>query len=165
MRFDKNLALARFPELAANHMIEEVKGRFCWQGVPTRRERQWRTQREQIECLRQERRKLDQAMLANQDLFLEEGDRTDELVALHETFICLTQQKARLEVDRDDLRAQAIQHMESYEAVLEVCSYRRRLQRTLNAESFRTAHRAQALESATARDAYVRRRIFLSRSY
>jgi hypothetical protein len=146
-------------------MIEEVKGCFRWRDVPSRGERQWATLRREIGCFKQQRSRLDEAILSDPCLFLEEGARTDELAELHETYISLTQRKARLEVDRDDLEAQAIQLMESYEVVSGVCSYRRRLQLDLNGESFRKAHRVEALESGTARDAYVHRKIFICRSY
>ena len=94
-----------------------------------------------------------------------EGKRTDVLVELHENFIALFQRKARVAIDREYVKAMAIQQMEACEAISGVCSYKRRVGSEFNGDSFRNAHRAEALESSPMIDPFVQRRVFMSRSY
>ena len=164
-KFRPNIALERFPELAARHMAGRVSSSFRWHDLPTRGSSQWAGLRAEIVELTRRKTALDRAMLEDSDVFDEEGKRTDALVELHETFIALFQRKARATIDRDYVRAKAVQQMEACEAVSGVCSYKRRLRSAFVADSFRTAHRAEALECSPTIDPFVQRRVFMSCSY
>ncbi len=84
---------------------------------------------------------------------------------VNEQFITLFQQKSRVAIDCNYLRALAIQQMEEWESISGVCSYKRHVRSQFNGDSFRTAHRPEALESSRMIDPRVQRRVFLSRSY
>jgi hypothetical protein len=79
--------------------------------------------------------------------------------------LALTQQEARLELDKKDLQAQMIQWMEDFEAITGVCSFRRFSRPKLDGESFCEAYPTEAAACSAERKAYVRWTIYASRSY
>jgi hypothetical protein len=164
-RFDSRMALDKFSELAASHMVEKVRGGLYWRQMPNPRSAEWARLREEVGRLEQEKATLDRAMVENPDGIRDEGERTDELVQLHADYLELTQQKTRLELDEDDIRAQMIQQIEDFEAIAGVCSFRRSPRQILNADSFRKAHPIEAERCRFERSAYVGRTVYASRSY
>jgi hypothetical protein len=104
-------------------------------------------------------------MLGHIDGLENEGQRTNALVTLHEEYLVLKQQEARLKLDEEDVKAQAIQALEDYDSVAGLWSFRRSRTRTLNRKAFCEAHPIEAAQCHVARAAEVRRRIYPSRSY
>ena len=164
-RFDSQEAIARFPDLTANHTVETVGGRFRWRQVPHIGSPSWSQLRMDIEHLEKRQRELDAAILANPNQLSQEGRRTDDLANLHDAYLLLKQQEARVEVDKDDLQAQMIKLMEDSEAITDVCSFPRSAKSLLNRNSFCEAYPREAAACCSERVAHVHRRIYASRSY
>ena len=164
-RFSSQVALAKFPDLAAGHTVEAVGGRFRWRQVPTLGALEWSQLRVDVEHLEKQQRDFDDAILGNPSDLREEGNRTDDLANLHHAYLLLKQQEARLEVDKEDLQAQMIQRMEDFEVIADVCSFPRSARSTLNRRCFCEAHPLEAADCSSERVAYVRRKIYASRSY
>ncbi len=164
-RFSSQMALDKFPNLAAGHAVEEVGGSFRWRDVPNLGSPGWTDLRAEVECLKEKQRELDTAMLENGNGLRKEGERTNNLARLHGEYLDLKQQEARLTVDEEDLKAQAIQAIEDCEAVAGVCSFRRSRRPILNGKAFCAAHPEEAAQCSSEREAYIRRRIWASRSY
>jgi hypothetical protein len=164
-RFSSQVALVKFPDLAAGDTVETVGGRFRWRQVPNVGSREWGELRIDVERLEEQQRELDTAILHNPTELRQEGKRTHDLANLHDAYLALKQQEARLEVDKEDLQAQIIQLMEDVEAITDVCSFPRSARLLLNRSSFCEAHPREAAQCSSERVAYIRRRIYASRSY
>ncbi len=165
-RFNPKTALKKFHDLAAPYTVEEVGGTFRWRDVPNLGSPGWAQLRAELERLEAERRELDAAMLSSDDWLRKEGARTDDLACLHDEYLCLMRQKARLELDEEYIQAQAIQAIEDFEAIAGVCSFRRSAGQVLNDhKSFCEAHRNEAAQCFSESKAHIRRRIYASRSY
>ena len=164
-RFSSREALERFPDLTADHTVETVGGRFRWRQVPHLGSSQWSQLRMDVERLERRQRELDATILGNSNQLSQEGCRTDDLASLHDAYLLLKQQEARLEVDREDFQAQMIQLMEDSDAITDVCSFPRSARPLLNRNSFCQAHPLEAAECSSERIAHVRRRLYASRSY
>lgn len=117
-QFKSKMALDKFPGLAAVHSVEKVGGRFSWREVPNLGSPDWADLRVQVECLTQKQNELDALMLRDRDGVRQEGERTNLLEDLHDRYLNLKQRQARLEVDLEDLQAQAIQAIEDCEAIV-----------------------------------------------
>lgn len=165
IRFSSKTALGKFADLVAGHTVEEVGGRFYWRDVPHLGSPTWTDLRAEVECLKEKQRELDAAMLVNGNGLQKEGERTNALVRLHDEYLILKQQEARLKVDEEDIKAQMIQAVEDCEAVAGVCSFRRARRNILNGKSFCEAYPNEAAQCSSAREAHIRRRIYTSRSY
>ena len=164
-RFKVKLAHEKFPHLVAAHTTDKVRPHFRPKGMPGSGAPQWASVRAEAESLNVTRRALDTAMLLDIDTVKGEGKRTDQLVELHEQFLALLHKKTRLEVDRKDLKAQAIQATENWEVISGLWSYRRTLHPKFDGKAFREAHRTEAAASSVASIPFIQRKVFLSRSY
>lgn len=164
-RFSSQVALAKFSGLAASDTVETVGGRFRWRQVPNLGSPEWNQLRIDVERLETQQRALDTEILGNPDELGQEGERTNDLADLHQDYLLLKQQEARLEVDREDLQAQMILRIEDFEAIIDVCSFPRSAKPFLNRSSFCEAQPREAAECFSERVAHVRRRIYASRSY
>lgn len=145
--------------------MQKVGGEFRWRKVPNLGSPQWTGLRAEVERLEKQKEELDRAMLDNPSGLRDEGEQTDDLIRLHQDYLDLTQQEARLELDKEDLQAQMIQRMEDFEVVAGVCSFPRSLRPILNGKSFCEAHRPEAAACSLELVACVRRTIYASRSY
>src|SRR2546426_11225443 len=163
--FNSKTACEKFPDLAAAHTIEEVDGTFQWLETPTRGSPECARLREEVKHLRKQQRELDAAMLNNDDWLRKEGERTDDLAHLHDEYLGLIRQNARLELDEEYIQAQAIQAIEDFDRIAGVCSFRRSKCLVLNNKSFCQAHSNEAAQCTLEREAHIRRRIYTSRSY
>ena len=164
-RFKPKLAYERFPHLVAAHTTDRIRQHFRPKGLPDKRAPQWAVLRFEAEESCRRRDELNNAMLGDSDAIEDQGDRTDQLVELHEQFLALLQKKTRLDTDKKYLKAQAAQATESWEAITGLWSYRRKLKPTFNAKAFREAHRMEAAASSVAGAPFIHRKVFLSRSY
>lgn len=164
-RFKAHLAREQFPHLVAAHTADKIRPTFRPKGLPRISASQWAAMRAEAESSCSKRDELNVAMLREADAIEDEGRRTDELEELHERFLTILQRKTRLDVDRKDLKAQAIQMTEDWEVVSGLWSYRRKLQPTFNGKAFREAHRTEASASSVAGAPFIYRKVFLSRSY
>ncbi len=164
-RFKPKLAHEKFPHLVAAHTADKVRPHFRPKGLPGVGAPQWASVRAEAEASCGKRDELNAAMLRDADAVADEGCRTDELAELHERFLALLQKKTRLDIDRKDLKAQAIQATENWEVVSGVWSYRRKFQPTFNGKAFREAHRTEAAACSVAGGPFIHRNVFLSRSY
>src|SRR5207247_10988734 len=116
--------------------------------------------------LGKQRVELDDAMLSDDDWLWKEGERTDDLAHLHDEYLDLVRQNARLELDEEYIQAQAIQAIEDFARIAGVCSFRRSAGQVLNDhKSFCEAHRNEAAQCFSESKAHIRRRIYASRSY
>jgi uncharacterized protein YbjT (DUF2867 family) len=104
-------------------------------------------------------------MLADHERVEMEGPRTDELAELHDGFLQLIGKKARLEIDRQELKARAIQLTEGWDGIEGLWAYKRTLRPRFDGGAFRTAHRDAAAACAVAGAPFIQRHIFFSRSY
>ena len=162
-RFNADLALEKFRDLAAPYTDEKVQGRFHWRNVPTLGWTEWSDLRSEVEGLKARLRDLDATVFANG--LQEEGARTEDFARLHAEYLDLIQEEKRLTVDEDELRARMIQRIEDFEAIAGICSYGRVLKPKLDGKSFRKAHQREADECCIQLRAEIRRRIFQCRSY
>ena len=163
-RFSSKLARERFPGLAAGHMIEMIDGRFSWRNVPSLGSPEWTKLRSEVECLERQQRDLQAAMLNDPYRMRDERERTDDLARLHEDYLDLKQQEARLSFYGEDLKAEMIQLIEEFETISGVCRFYRSPMRVLNATSFREAHKPEAAQCYSDRAAHIQWRIYASRS-
>ena len=108
---------------------------------------------------------LDETILGHLGERTDEGERTNSLAELHKDFLILKQRETHLEVDRAEILAQAIQAIENCEAISGVCTFRRSLRPILDRKSFCAAYPNEAAQCSPGRKSYIRRRIYLSRSY
>lgn len=167
-RFNRNIVLDKFRTLAADHVAQEVRGAFSWRGVRNDGSSNWTSLRTERACRKTKRHELDElntAMLYAWDGAQPEGERTNDLARLHDEYLKLIEQEARLALDAQDIRAQMTQAIEDCEIITGVCSFRRSLARVLDSMSFREAHEKEAAECFSACNASIRREIYLSRSY
>jgi len=164
-QFNSRMAFAKFPGLAARYTVEKVEGQFYWRGLPRLDSPEWSELRVEVEALEEQKGELDHALLENPTKLRDAGERTDDLVRLHGIYLNLTQEKARLDLDEDALKARMIQQTEDFEAITDVCSFPRSSRPALNHKSFCEAHVSEAAACCSERGAYVRRTIYPSRSY
>jgi hypothetical protein len=164
-RFRSRIVIEKFPDLAAKYSVEKVKGRFRWRDVPSLGSPEWAGLRADVEHLEVKTRELDAAMLADSSWSAIEGARTGNLARLHDEYLLLRQQEARLRVDEEEMQAQAVQALADCQAIARICSFRRSLSPVLDRRAFCEAQPTEAAQCCSERGAYVRRRIYLSRSY
>src|SRR5262249_13643887 len=136
-----------------------------WRQGPKLNSPEWTELRMEIEALEEQKGELDRALLEDPTKLRDAGERTDELIGLHDVYLELTQREVRLDLDEEALKAQMIHHMEDFEAITDVCSFPRSLRRDLNRKSFCEANVSEAAACFCERGAYVRRTIYPSRSY
>ncbi len=167
-RFSSKMALHRFPDLAAGHMVEKIERKFCWLNVPNLGSTAWRDLRLEVEGLERHERhvhELTVAMLRSQAWLSDTGERTDDLARCHENYLRLKEQEPGLKGEEEELQAQMIQLMKTFEAISGICSFRRVLKAILNNDSFQEAHPPEAAECYEERPAAIRRTIYPCRSY
>ena len=104
-------------------------------------------------------------MLTDPEAVAPEGPRTDELAELHDRFLQLMNKKARLDIDKRELRTEAIQLTEDWDGVDGLWSHKRKLSQKLDGKAFRTNYRDEAAQCAAAGAPFIHRHIFFSRSY
>jgi hypothetical protein len=159
------LALDRFPGLVAEHSADVVQGRFLPKDLLDKGTLRWAALREEGESLQRLRKELNAAMLAAPDHVSAEGLRTDELAELHDRFLQLMGKKARLYIDRQELKARAIQLTEDWDGINGLWTHKRKLRSRFDGRAFRTAYRDAAAACAVAGQPFIQRHVFFSRSY
>jgi len=159
------MVLEKFPSLAAQHTVDRTKGKFYWQNIPRLDTPEWINLRDDVKRLEEQKDRLEGSILHNASELRDEGERTEPLACLHEQFLILTQLKARLKLDEEDLQGQMIQSMEDFEKISEVCSFRRSSKPTVNRGSFCEANPTEAAACSREGAAYIRWTIYASRSY
>jgi hypothetical protein len=164
-QFSSRLALEKFPHLAAGHAVESVGGKFYWRDVPNIGSPAWRDLRLEVECLETQVRELNTVILNSGGRLRDEGERTDKLAQRHEEYLRFSQEETRLKVDEESLKAQMIQKLGAFEAISEICSFRRSPKPILNNQSFREAYPREAAECCNARPVKIQRTIYKCRSY
>lgn len=164
-KFKETLARDRFPDLVAAHSADAVQGRFLPKDLPDKGTLRWAALREEAESLERLRKELNAAMLADPDHVAPEGSRTDELAEWHDRFLQLISKKARLGIDRHELKARAIQLTEGWDGIDGLWTHKRKLRLRFDGRAFRAACRDAASACAVAGQPFIQRHVFFSRSY
>jgi hypothetical protein len=159
--------------LALQHRVPTVVGRFNWSGVRTNdslHKNTLRTENGRREILARALHELDLAMLQEWDGIPDEGKLTESLAQLHDSYLTLTEEVARLELDEYEIKARAIQMAERADGIQDVCSYKRSSKLVFNREMFCEAL-LKANDETELQKCYlesspcINRRILRSRSY
>jgi hypothetical protein len=171
--FNAKKAFAAFRTLALQHQVSTVVGRFIWSGVRTNdslHKTTLRTENGRQKILADALRELNVAMLQEWDGIQEEGKLTESLVRLHDSYLTLTEEVARLELDEYEIKARVIQMAERSDGIQGVCSYKRSSKLIFNRETFCEVF-LKANDETELQKCYIEsppcinRRIFRSRSY
>jgi hypothetical protein len=164
-KFKEKLAKERFPDLVGQHTSERVQGRFYPQSLPNRATRLWAALRADAESLEGQCQELNCEILAEPERVAPEGARTGALAELHDRFLELISKKARLEIDKQELKARAVQMTEDWDGIEGLWTHKRTRRSKFDGKAFRTAHRDAAAACALAGEPFIQRHVFFSRSY
>ena len=99
------------------------------------------------------------------DGLYQEGRRTQLLCDLHGEYLTRKGEQSRLKLDEKVLRSEAILGIEDADVLRGVCSYKRTEYIRFDSQTFRAVHPIEAERCRTERVPYVRRQIFLIKSY
>lgn len=165
-RFTKQKAFQLFRELANAHTTLRVGGSFRWHGVPRERSEQRAHLNAECVTLTEQRDELNREMLGSWTSVRDEGERTPELLALHDQYLRQLEQQARLLREALYLRAQVIQGLEDYEGISGVCKYVRKPRPDFDSQSFRQQlNTDQATQCRSEIKERIRRRVYRCRAY
>lgn len=164
-RFKPQLARDKFPELVAELSMATVQSRLLMKALPRQNTASWTELRAEAELFDRRCRELNTSMLARAQDVAPEGPRTDELAELHDRFLQLMSKKARLDIDKQELRAQAIQMTESWDGIEGLWTHKRKTSQKFDGNAFRTNYREAAAQCAVTGDPFIHRHVFFSRSY
>jgi hypothetical protein len=164
-KFKANLARERFPDLVAELTTKTVQGQLRVKGWLNKTAPLVAELRAEEKSLDRRCKELNASMLAHPECVIPEGPRTDELAELHDRFLQLINKKVRLDIDKKELRAQAINVTENWDGVDGLWSHKRKRGQRFNGSAFRANYRDAAAQCAVTGEPFIHRHIFFSRCY
>jgi len=161
--FNPELAEQAFPELAEKCRVEEISGAFHWRNVP--RPSDFLNEKHAAEDAIAAAEASARDILAGNIALESWTPRTAEVERYHDEFLRMTQDVSRLEGDLADLESQLTVRLGEHDALVNVCSYKRRLRFKVDAAVFCKTYPDEAARCVEPFPEQLRKYVYPTRSY